>query len=860
MSHSCRSKPVARQSVVRLLNFLPFIVPTLFVAALLAAIGTIVTIEPLGHDESELLHAAYLVAHGAVPWVDFFENHSPIYFWINAHLLAPDSILFAFYARLFHFTIYLLGACLFGIAGALWLDIERRLRWPFLLLSLTVYLPLSWTVQLGIVRPEGLSFAALFSAAIAAHYAALSGANRLWHLACGTLLALSALISMRTVPLCAIIGLLAILRAGGNCARVGVGALLAVGALPVIAWMAMTAPISGYYLWLIDFNGHYVPYAPRKLPTSAYFSIGVDLLAIAATTIAATLLWAQNRGAAIAERLIATAGRRSVIALLVAGGAIALCWIFVLADPVWGAQGFTGIVVASTFYICTLMWIAFRHYRDGGPEIFLLWLGLASMDWLSGIVRAMRSPGRPRPQGRHAVPFAIGVVVSVAAAMYILPHLPYPGPIGRLIILVQQRQSVRLDLATAIGWPGWILIPLGLGLLALTPLFSATASRQCRAYATALAIRIQFVLVAISATDLLAAILQDAAIWLHLRHGPSPDTANAVAAAVALGLQWPGTRPVGWGYVAVAVFAQFALALSSPSQAAAGALLGIVTVITIRNWCAARGFMFAVDRRGRVISRPGPSLRRIGMLFSRALGIARPPHTDATTPHDPSWRKLPRPPERSQICEDPRTPFIGVTAATLCFALICWGLTQTPNFTSLRYELSLQHPDYNFAYLHLALTEDPYQLHALEELIPLNERQNLGQWILWSHRYCQLLANETVEMRPTMHPVCVKDASFYWYGGQDILRMWDAHVPFTPQPPYNLANDIRKNKPAIMDVIFLQLNIPSRDLDPMLAREYVRLGDPNDKDSILVRKDWLRRQVQAARPARPPSETAAKPL
>jgi len=41
----------------------------------------------LAYDEYEHMHAAYLVAHGATPFVDFFEHHTPLFYYFAASIL-----------------------------------------------------------------------------------------------------------------------------------------------------------------------------------------------------------------------------------------------------------------------------------------------------------------------------------------------------------------------------------------------------------------------------------------------------------------------------------------------------------------------------------------------------------------------------------------------------------------------------------------------------------------------------------------------------------------------------------------------------------------------------------------------------
>jgi hypothetical protein len=145
--------------------------------------------------------------------------------------------------------------------------------------------------------------------------------------------------------------------------------------------------------------------------------------------------------------------------------------------------------------------------------------------------------------------------------------------------------------------------------------------------------------------------------------------------------------------------------------------------------------------------------------------------------------------------------------------------------------------------LHLASNESSYRLRDPNDLPPLSEVRNLGEWLLWSRRYCDLFRNERILTIPTRHPVCARDATYYWYGGIHFRTMARERVAFTPDPPYNVTEDVLKAKPAFIDQGFLDESVlPEPRVEAMLNNEYVRIRSEPIGNWAWLRKDFVARQ------------------
>jgi membrane-associated phospholipid phosphatase len=98
---------------------------------------------------------------------------------------------------------------------------------------------------------------------------------------------------------------------------------------------------------------------------------------------------------------------------------------------------------------------------------------------------------------------------------------------------------------------------------------------------------------------------------------PSGHSTTAFAAAVALGALWPRARPLLWLYAVVIAASRVIIYAHYPSDVIAGACLGGLGAIIVRNHFAARRLGFAATPTGRVQALPWPSLRRIKSTAAR---------------------------------------------------------------------------------------------------------------------------------------------------------------------------------------------------------------------------------------------------
>jgi membrane-associated phospholipid phosphatase len=92
---------------------------------------------------------------------------------------------------------------------------------------------------------------------------------------------------------------------------------------------------------------------------------------------------------------------------------------------------------------------------------------------------------------------------------------------------------------------------------------------------------------------------------------PSGHATNVFAALVAVGLVWPRSRPIMLVYALIIAASRVIVLAHHPSDVIAGALVGLVGALLVRDWFAARTLGFAIDRNGGVRALPGPSLRRL---------------------------------------------------------------------------------------------------------------------------------------------------------------------------------------------------------------------------------------------------------
>jgi len=195
---------------------------------------------------------------------------------------------------------------------------------------------------------------------------------------------------------------------------------------------------------------------------------------------------------------------------------------------------------------------------------------------------------------------------------------------------------------TDFGRSGWFLIPSALmvGVCALVGM-SSKLTRMQHGVLAALAVRAQFVFIAIAIPGLIGAVLKrligrarPLMIDWHIPHPfsyspfnnrgafhsmPSGHAITAVCAAIILGAMWPKARPYLWIYAVAICMSRVILLSHHVSDVLMGALVGGFFAILIRDSFAARGLVFSIDQSGQMMPKPGPSWRRIKALAHAML-------------------------------------------------------------------------------------------------------------------------------------------------------------------------------------------------------------------------------------------------
>ena len=190
---------------------------------------------------------------------------------------------------------------------------------------------------------------------------------------------------------------------------------------------------------------------------------------------------------------------------------------------------------------------------------------------------------------------------------------------------------LTFDHITEFGKSVWLLVPVAFALGVLALAVSPSLPRMSQGVLAAIAVRLGFLFVAVGLPGLIFTIakrligrarpfVEGTADPFHYRPLgwsveyaglPSGHAIDAFAIAMAVGALWPRARPVLWTYAVLIAMSRVVLTAHFPSDVIAGAVVGIVGVLLVRDWFAARGLGFAIGADGIVRPLPGPSLARI---------------------------------------------------------------------------------------------------------------------------------------------------------------------------------------------------------------------------------------------------------
>jgi membrane-associated phospholipid phosphatase len=232
---------------------------------------------------------------------------------------------------------------------------------------------------------------------------------------------------------------------------------------------------------------------------------------------------------------------------------------------------------------------------------------------------AWRTPARLTLGGLVAL-------VTIAGTMLLLDE-PMIVAVGGLPEWVIRLFNALTDFGTS----DWFLVPIGLVLLAIAAIAAPTLPHVSRLVLVAFTVRLGFVFAAIALPGLFATIVKrligrarpfiagDADPFHYLpfiwradyASLPSGHATNVFAALVAVGLVWPRLRGIMLVYALIIAASRVIVLAHHPSDVIAGAVVGTIGALLVRDWFAARRLGFAVGPDGGVRALPGPSLRRL---------------------------------------------------------------------------------------------------------------------------------------------------------------------------------------------------------------------------------------------------------
>ena len=240
-----------------------------------------------------------------------------------------------------------------------------------------------------------------------------------------------------------------------------------------------------------------------------------------------------------------------------------------------------------------------------------------------------KARGTAIPPWRTPLRFGVGavVVVAVIAATMVAVDARAASAARQL----PEWLILFFDHITEFGKSFWLLVPVAVALGAIAFADSPALPRMSRGVLAAIAVRLGFVFVAVGLPGLIFTIAKrligrarpfvegSADPFRYKPLGwsveyaglPSGHAIDAFAIAMAVGALWPWARPVLWTYAVLIAMSRVVLTAHFPSDVIAGAVIGVVGVLLVRDWFAARGLGFTMGADGVVRPLPGPSLARI---------------------------------------------------------------------------------------------------------------------------------------------------------------------------------------------------------------------------------------------------------
>jgi undecaprenyl-diphosphatase len=227
-------------------------------------------------------------------------------------------------------------------------------------------------------------------------------------------------------------------------------------------------------------------------------------------------------------------------------------------------------------------------------------------------------------------PLRLGSAALIAVAAVVTCMIMLDSPAVGLAQRLPEWLIEDFDQLTDYGKSPWFLVPIATALLVIAAMASPKLSQMSRGVLAAVAVRLGFLLLAIGLPGLAVTIgkrligrarpLVNGSVepfsyrpfgWeVEYASLPSGHAVDAFAAAMAIGALWPRTRPFMWTYAVLVAVSRIVLTAHFPSDVIAGALIGVIGVLLVRDWFAARGLSFVLGADGAVRPLPGPSVAR----------------------------------------------------------------------------------------------------------------------------------------------------------------------------------------------------------------------------------------------------------
>jgi membrane-associated phospholipid phosphatase len=262
------------------------------------------------------------------------------------------------------------------------------------------------------------------------------------------------------------------------------------------------------------------------------------------------------------------------------------------------------------------------------------WIFANAEAWFALLGREPRV-ATARAAWRAPARLALGALVALAIIVVTMVLVDAPAIVAAQGLPLWV--TVTFDELTDFGTSGWFLVPIGLALLTIAAIAPPALAHMSRLVLAAFTVRLGFLFAAIALPGLFVTIIKrligrarpfigghaDPFLYMQLvwrpdyASLPSGHATNVFAVLVAIGLLWPRMRAILLIYALIIAASRVIVLAHHPSDVIAGAVVGTVGALLVRDWFAARRLGFAIDADGGVRALPGPSWRRLKTVARR---------------------------------------------------------------------------------------------------------------------------------------------------------------------------------------------------------------------------------------------------